>query len=94
LHDAVTQTLFSASIFTDMLPLQLAQEPEQLPRNLEKLGQLIRSALAEMRTLLMELRPTALVVVELHQLIGNLINAAHAHGPSSRTLLKATRLDR
>jgi len=78
LHDAVTQTLFSASIFADMLPVQIAQEPDQAAKNLEKLGQLIRGALAEMRALLMELRPAALVAAELDQLLSNLTQAALA----------------
>ena len=78
LHDAVTQTLFSASIFADMLPVQMGREPAQAMKNLEKLSQLIRSALAEMRALLMELRPAALVAGDLHQLVGGLLQAAMA----------------
>ena len=78
LHDAVTQTLFSASIFAEMLPVQMAQEPGLAAKNLEKLGQLIRSALAEMRALLMELRPAALAAAELHHLVDNLTQAALA----------------
>ena len=78
LHDAVTQTLFSASIFADMLPVQMGREPAQAMKNLEKLSQLIRSTLAEMRTLLMELRPAALVAGDLQQLVGGLLQAAMA----------------
>jgi signal transduction histidine kinase len=78
LHDAVTQTLFSASIFADMLPVQMEQEPAQAVKNLEKLSQLIRSALAEMRALLMELRPAALTAGDPNQLVGNLLQAAMA----------------
>jgi signal transduction histidine kinase len=87
LHDAVTQTLFSASIFADMLPVQMDQEPAEAMKNLERLGQLIRSALAEMRALLMELRPAALVAGDLHQLVGNLLQAAMAR---SRVLFSYT----
>jgi signal transduction histidine kinase len=87
LHDAVTQTLFSASIFAEMLPAQMAQDPDEVPKTLEKLGSLIKSALAEMRSMLMELRPTALVAVELHVLIKNLVQAARA-----RTRIKFTYL--
>jgi signal transduction histidine kinase/PAS domain-containing protein len=76
LHDAVTQTLFSAGIIADMLPIQMAQDPAQAMASLDKLGQLMRSGLAEMRTLLMELRPAALVAASLHQLITNLVQAA------------------
>jgi signal transduction histidine kinase len=59
-----------------MLPIQMAQDPRQAMTSLEKLGQLMRSGLAEMRTLLMELRPAALVAANLHQLIDNLTQAA------------------
>ena len=61
-----------------MLPVQMGREPAQAMKNLEKLSQLIRSALAEMRTLLMELRPVALVAGDLQQLVGGLLQAAMA----------------
>ncbi len=60
LHDAVTQTLFSASMIADVLPRLWDRKPEEARRRLEELRQLTRGALAEMRTLLLELRPTAL----------------------------------
>jgi two-component system nitrate/nitrite sensor histidine kinase NarX len=60
LHDAVTQTLFSASMIADVLPRLWERKPEEGQRRLEELRQLTRGALAEMRTLLLELRPDAL----------------------------------
>ncbi len=75
LHDAVTQTLFTASIIAEALPLQWQQDTDAALHNLEKLRQLTRGALAEMRTLLMELRPTALAETQLAQLLEQLIEA-------------------
>ena len=72
LHDAVTQTLFSASLIADVLPRLWERNPDEGHRRLEELRQLTRGALAEMRTLLMELRPTALVEVELSDLLRQL----------------------
>ena len=72
LHDAVTQTLFSASLIADVLPRLWERNPEEGRRRLEELRQLTRGALAEMRTLLMELRPSALVEVELGDLLRQL----------------------
>jgi signal transduction histidine kinase len=75
LHDAVTQTLFSSSLIADVLPRIWERNPEDGRRRLEELRQLTRGALAEMRTLLMELRPSALVEVELGDLLRQLSEA-------------------
>ncbi len=60
LHDAVTQTLFSASLIADVLPILMQRKPEEGMRRVEELRQLTRGALAEMRILLLELRPATL----------------------------------
>ena len=75
LHDAVTQTLFSSSLIADVLPRIWERNPEEGHRRLEELRQLTRGALAEMRTLLMELRPSALVEVDLDDLLTQLSEA-------------------
>lgn len=75
LHDAVTQTLFSCSMIADVLPILWEQNPEEGLRRLEELRQLTRGALSEMRTLLVELRPAALVDTDLGDLIGHQVNA-------------------
>lgn len=75
LHDAVTQTLFSSSLIADVLPRIWERNPEEGRRRLEELRQLTRGALAEMRALLMELRPSALVEVELGDLLHQLSEA-------------------
>ncbi len=72
LHDAVTQTLFSASLIAEVLPRLWERNPEEGPRRLEELRQLTRGALAEMRTLLLELRPAALVETALGDLLRQL----------------------
>ena len=75
LHDAVTQTLFSASLIAEVLPQIWEQDPEEGRRRLEDLRQSTRGALAEMRTLLLELRPTALLQAETGELFKYLVNA-------------------
>ena len=75
LHDAVTQTLFSASLIAEVLPRIMERDPEEGRRRLEELRQLARGALAEMRTLLMELRPAALVEASLADLLRQLTEA-------------------
>ena len=83
LHDAVTQTLFSATLIADVLPDIWDMNIEEGKRRLEELRQLTRGALAEMRTLLVELRPNALAEVPLSVLLRQL----------SEALIGRTRLD-
>ena len=75
LHDAVTQTLFSASLIADVLPRIWKRNPEEGLQNLEELRQLTRGALAEMRTLLLEMRPESLARADLKSLITQLTDA-------------------
>jgi PAS domain S-box-containing protein len=75
LHDAVTQTLFSATLIADVLPDIWTMNIEEGRRRLEELRQLTRGALAEMRMLLVELRPNALVEVPLPTLLRQLSEA-------------------
>jgi len=75
LHDAVSQTLFSASMIADVLPRLWEKDPEEGRRRLEDLRRLTRGAMAEMRTLLWELRPSALLDTNLDQLLGQLSKA-------------------
>jgi PAS domain S-box-containing protein len=72
LHDAVSQTLFSASLIADVLPRIWEKNPDEGHRRLEEIRQLARGALAEMRTLLFELRPAALADAELGYLLHQL----------------------
>jgi signal transduction histidine kinase len=72
LHDAVTQTLFSASLIAEVLPRLWERNPEEGQRRLAEMRELTRGALAEMRTLLLELRPAALVEADLGDLLRQL----------------------
>lgn len=75
LHDAVTQTLFSASLTAEVLPDLWDMDVEEAKRSTEELRQLTRGALAEMRTLLLELRPSTLTQTRLGDLIRQLCEA-------------------
>jgi two-component system nitrate/nitrite sensor histidine kinase NarX len=72
LHDAVTQTLFSASLISEVLPRIWERDAEEGQRRLAEVRELTRGALAEMRTLLLELRPAALADAELGDLLRQL----------------------
>jgi len=75
LHDAVSQTLFSASMIAEALPRQWQRNPEKALAQLAELHQLTRGAMAEMRVLLLELRPTSLLEVDLPVLLRQLAEA-------------------
>jgi two-component system nitrate/nitrite sensor histidine kinase NarX len=76
LHDSVTQTLFSTNVIAQTTYRIWAENPEDGRRNLEKLSLMTKGALAEMRTLLIELRPTAVLKLSLGELLGTLVDAA------------------
>lgn len=76
LHDAVTQTLFSTTLIADVLPdIWETRGPDEGKRRLDEIRLLTRGALAEMRTLLVELRPNALVEIPLPTLLRQLTEA-------------------
>jgi len=75
LHDAVTQTLYSATLIAEALPAVWEREPSAGLSNLARLQRLVRAALAEMRTLLFELRPAALAATPLGVLLDRLGDA-------------------
>jgi signal transduction histidine kinase len=75
LHDAVTQTLFSASLIGEVLPSLWETDQAEGRQLLKELRLLTRGALAEMRTLLLELRPTALAEAGLDELLRQLAEA-------------------
>ena len=75
LHDSVTQTLFSANVIANTTYRLWAKNPEDGRRNLEKLSLMTQGALAEMRTLLVELRPSAITKLSIDELLRNLTDA-------------------
>jgi signal transduction histidine kinase len=75
LHDAVTQTLFSASLIAEAVPATWEMDEDEGRELLHELQRLTRGALAEMRTLLLELRPAALMETSLSDLLRQLAAA-------------------
>lgn len=75
LHDSVTQALFSASLVAETLSRVWDRDPGEAKQGLEELRDLTRGALAEMRTLLVELRPSALLEAKLDDLLLQLSKA-------------------
>lgn len=75
LHDAVTQTIFSASLIADSLTVQLPEASPAVAANLATLVTLTKSALAELRALLLELRPEHLTATPLDRLLTQLAEA-------------------
>jgi signal transduction histidine kinase/PAS domain-containing protein len=88
LHDAVSQTLFSTTLTAEVLPRIWEKNPDEGRKKLDELRELTRGALAEMRTLLVELRPTAMQEAELNDLLHHLANAfiARARVPLHLTI--------
>jgi PAS domain S-box-containing protein len=75
LHDAVSQSLFSASITAEMLLRLWELDPPKVRAGLAQLRDLTRGAQAEMRSLLLELRPEALEVTSLKELLNQIVVA-------------------
>ena len=75
LHDSVTQVLFSASLVAEVLPRIWRRDPEMAENSIQELGRLTRGALAEMRTMLLELRPAAVTRTPLGELLAQLTEA-------------------
>ncbi len=75
LHDAVNQSLFSAGLIAEVLPRLWDRDQAEARRSLDDLRKLTRGAMAEMRALLAELRPSTLTDAELGDLLGLLGNA-------------------
>ena len=75
LHDAINQSLFSAGLIAEVLPRLWDRDQADARRSLEDLRKLTRGAMAEMRALLAELRPSTLTDAELGDLLRLLGNA-------------------
>lgn len=69
LHDSVTQTLFTASLIAESALRQWEADPQKTKAFVGQLKDLTSGALAEMRVLLLELRPSSLAQVGLPLLI-------------------------
>ncbi len=60
LHDVVSQKLFSLVLSAEAAATQLDRDPVQARRLIERLGELAREALEELRSLILGLRPAEL----------------------------------
>jgi two-component system nitrate/nitrite sensor histidine kinase NarX len=75
LHDAVNQSLFSAGLIAEVLPRLWERNQAEARKSLDDLRRLTRGAMAEMRALLAELRPSTLTDSDLGDLLRLLGNA-------------------
>jgi signal transduction histidine kinase len=72
LHDSVTQTLFTSTVIAESALRQWDKDLEKTQSLVTQVHSLTTSALAEMRVLLLELRPASLAQVNLKHLIKQL----------------------
>jgi PAS domain S-box-containing protein len=75
LHDSVTQTLFTSSVMAESVPRLAERNPQRATQILNQVVSLNRAAWAEMRTLLLELRPDTIEKALLSELMRYLIDA-------------------
>jgi signal transduction histidine kinase len=85
LHDSVTQSLFSASVITESLISLLKRDPDKASSLLVDLHRIMKGTLAEMRVLLLELRPSSLVSTTLDKLLDQLVTVMR--GQTKMTLV-------
>ncbi|RPJ01219.1 MAG: PAS domain S-box protein, partial [Chloroflexi bacterium] len=78
LHDAVSQTLFSATITAEAFVRQWERDPASVGPKLADLHRLTRGALAETRAVLLELRPEALTDIGFEELLHQLAEAVQS----------------
>jgi PAS domain S-box-containing protein len=79
LHDSVTQTLCAMAMLGKILPQTWDRDAAEGRRSLEHLDTMTQAALAEMRTLLLELRPDTLFESNLGDLLRQLAEANRSH---------------
>lgn len=87
LHDAVSQTLFSANLITEVIPRLWDRNQEEARSRLIELHQLTNGALAEMRTLLYELRPAVFKEAKLGDLLKHLTQGISVRSEIPITLI-------
>jgi signal transduction histidine kinase len=90
LHDSVTQSLFAASLKAEALLRASDPTSRQARQSLHDVQRLTRGALAEMRTLLLEMRPGALAQSSLADLLEHVVQATEAR---TRIAVKLTVAD-
>jgi PAS domain S-box-containing protein len=86
LHDSVTQTLFSMTLIARTAMRHYAAAPERAGESLEQLAKLAQGALAEMRSLLFQLRPEAIAEVGLVEALKKFVTAVESRDALPVTL--------
>lgn len=80
LHDSASQTVFSIGMLVRAAQAQHERGVGRLDETLDRIGTLAQDALFEMRSLLVELHPTALSEMGLAPALERLIAAMHVRG--------------
>lgn len=78
LHDSVTQSIYTSSLIAEALPEVWKTHPQEAIDSLDDLRQLNEGALAEMRSLLLELHPEEIADRPLDELLYQLREAMSA----------------
>ncbi len=86
LHDSVTQALFAASLKAESLTLEKDALPPRTATTIEQVRRLTRGALAQMRTMLLELRSDPVGETPLQMLLAQLVEAAESRASVEVTL--------
>jgi signal transduction histidine kinase len=86
LHDSVTQSLFAATLRAEALSMAAGGEAPGISAAAEDVRRLSRGALAQMRTMLLELRGDPVEEVPLQQLLRNLVETAQSRASVKVTL--------
>ncbi|GEM_PF-3269665 len=87
LHDAVSQTLFSANMIADSLPLMWQKQPDSVFGQLRLLRQQTQLAMSELRAMLFELRPQTLADADMRQLLEQLVQSFGSRGLVDSSLI-------
>lgn len=82
-HDGMSQTLFSARIIAESLPILYDQGSDAVRANLLELAKLTQGALAEVQTLLLELNPQRMRATPLDELLEHLARSLSSHTPAA-----------
>ena len=94
LHDSVTQSLFAASLKAEAaLTVCDEQVSSDVVETMEQVRRLNRGALAQMRTMLLELRGGPIEDVPLQQLLRNLVETAESRASVNVSLTMADESD-
>lgn len=75
LHDSISQTLYSSTVIAESLPRLYKNVPQALLKHLDQLLSLNRGVMAEMRLLLLELRPEQVLKSSLVEQIQQFVTA-------------------